>query len=114
MQLMTNWVIFVKDSSVTSQSEILRKIGALKKKVEQLTKTYIRTITVTERSSSPWFNSSLSRMKNKKQRKFRQARSLNTPLAWQKYRDNEKEFECLAVKTKCTLFFFYPSKHAEK
>lgn len=51
-----------------------------KNKLETLIKKYIPTISVTERSTSPWFNNSLKCLKNKKKRQYKAAKIKKTML----------------------------------
>lgn len=81
----TNWLLF-------------------KNKIHELIKTYIPTITVTEKHSSPWFNTTLKRLNNKKKRLYRAARHSNSECAWQKYYTAEKTYLSLASQSKRSFF----------
>lgn len=71
-----------------------------KSEVHRLIRLYIPTITITERTTSPWFNVSLKRLNNKKKRLFRQAKRSNSSCTWQKYYAVEKEYDKLTSQTK--------------
>ena len=75
-----------------------------KNKMHSLIQTHIPSISVTERSESPWFNVTLKRLNNRKKRLFRSAKHINTPSAWDKYRNAERTFESLARKTKHSFY----------
>lgn len=72
--LETNWLLF--------KSEFLR-----------LVKRYVPTITISERKQSPWFNTTLKRLNNKKKRLFRSANSSQSDFQWQKYHAAVKQYE---------------------
>lgn len=75
-----------------------------KTKLQHLIKVHVPTVTLTIRSTSPWFNASLKRLKNKKKRQFRSAKHSDTQYAWDKYKATEKLFDSLAAKAKRSFY----------
>lgn len=81
----TNWQLF--------KTEMLRLIAK-----------YIPTITITERAQSPWFNSVLNLLNNKKKRLFRIAKHSNNDAAWDKYFRAASEYKKSLYTAKHNFF----------
>lgn len=75
-----------------------------KHEMRRLIAKYIPTKKITERIASPWFNTTLKRLKRKRNRQFKTAKSSANPRAWEKYRATSKKFDSLLSKTKRTFF----------
>lgn len=91
-------------SSTYDQQSTESNWALFKSKMQDLIKLYIPTITICERSRSPWFNVNIKRMKNKKKRQFRSARQSNSQLAWDKYKSTAKEYMALLALAKRNFF----------
>lgn len=72
--------------------------------MHELINKYIPTTTITERPSSPWFNTSLKRLNNKKKRLYRSAKQSNSASAWNRYHNAAKLFRSLAMNSKRSFF----------
>lgn len=75
-----------------------------KSEMQRLIRLYIPTKTISERPSSPWFNTSLKRLNNKKKRLFRAAKNSNTSQAWQKYYAAENDYKTSTAHAKQSFF----------
>lgn len=83
---------YTEFSSGYDQQSTESNWAMFKSKMHDLIKLHIPTITICERSRSPWFNVTLKRIKNKKKRQFRSARQSNSQLAWDKYKSTAKKY----------------------
>lgn len=77
---------------------------AFKNMFTDVVNKYIPSITIRNRSSTPWFNKQLRRLNNKKKRLYRQAQKSSLAPSWLKYKQCDKEYQELLKSSRGHFF----------
>lgn len=82
-------------------------------KLNELTETFVPSITIKNKVSAPWFNNSIKKLINRKKRLFKSAKTKNQPSLWKAYSEAVKRLS-ITIQSAKRDFFDNASPHAQK